>query len=124
LEYLFLFARDCLFQAVPSPEWGTSTAAQNITRLMQKQEISVGIGFNAGVAYFGAMGSTDGLADISAIDEEVNMAARLVSRAGAGEIIVSEAALAGTDIEASALKARRPELKGLSEPVSVRVMHA
>lgn len=102
----------------------TITAAQNIARLMQKQEIPVGIGVHAGVAYFGAMGSTEGLVDISAIGEEVNMAARLASKAGTGEIIVSEAALAGTTIDATMLEARRLELKGLSEPVSVRVLHA
>jgi len=76
------------------------------------------------VAYFGAMGAVDGLVDISAIGEEVNTAARLASKAGAGEIIVSEAAIARTDIHKDRLEFRSLELKGLSEPVAVRVMHA
>jgi adenylate cyclase len=102
----------------------TLRAAQTIARLMQKQNIPVGIGVHAGVAYFGAMGSANGLVDISAIGEEVNTAARLASKAAAGEIIVSETALARTDIDDSGLEARRLELKGISEPVAVRVMHA
>jgi adenylate cyclase len=76
------------------------------------------------VAYFGAMGSANGLVDISAIGEEVNTAARLASKAAAGEIIVSEAALARTGINSAEFETRQLELKGLSEPVAVRVLRA
>ena len=69
------------------------------------------------------VGSAEGLVDISAIGDEVNTAARLASKAAAGEIIVSEAALAKTDIDASGLETRHLELKGISQPVPVRVMH-
>jgi adenylate cyclase len=102
----------------------TVHTARHIARLMQEQSIPVGIGVHAGVAYFGAMGSAGGLVDISAIGEEVNTAARLGSLAAAGEILVSEKALAQTDIDDSGLEVRRLELKGISEPVAVRVMHA
>jgi adenylate cyclase len=101
----------------------TVRAAQTISRLMLRQNIPVGIGVHAGAAFFGAMGSADGLIDISAIGEEVNTAARLASKAAAGEIIVSETALARTDIDDTGLVSRLLELKGISEPVSVRVMH-
>ena len=84
----------------------TIHAAQNISRLMQKQNIPVGIGVHAGVAYFGAMGSADGLVDISAIGEEVNTAARLASKAAAGEIILSEPALEQSHIDGSGLESR------------------
>jgi adenylate cyclase len=102
----------------------TVHTAQAISRLMQRQNIPVGIGVHAGVAYFGAIGSADGLVDISAVGEDVNTAARLASQASAGEIIVSETALARTDIDVTGLESRRLELKGISEPVAVRVMHA
>ncbi len=101
----------------------TVRAAQAIARLMQKQEIPVGIGVHAGVAYFGAMGTTSSLVDISAIGEEVNTAARIASKAAAGEILLSEAALALAHMDSSTLASRRLELKGISEPVTVRVMH-
>jgi len=102
----------------------TIRAAQGIARRMHKQEIPVGIGVHAGVAYFGAMGSTEGLVDISAIGEEVNTAARIASKAAAGEIIISEAALAWANMDAALLESRQLELKGISEPVRVRVMLA
>jgi adenylate cyclase len=101
----------------------TIHAAQAIASQMKKQAIPVGIGVHAGVAYFGAMGSAAGLVDISAIGEEVNVAARIASKAAAGEIIVSEAALAKAHVDGSTLESRQLELKGISEPVTVRVMH-
>ena len=100
----------------------TIQAAQAIARLMQKQGIPVGIGVHVGVAYFGAMGSSGGLVDISAIGEEVNTAARIASKASAGEILVSEAALKLAHMDASPLELRNLELKGISEPMIVRVM--
>ena len=101
----------------------TVRAAQHISQLMQKQNIPVGIGVHAGVAYFGAMGSAGGLINISAIGDEVNTAARLASKAAAGEIIVSEQALAQAGIDGSGLESRRLELKGIREPMPVRVLH-
>lgn len=100
----------------------TIRAAQNVSRLMQKHNIPVGIGVHAGMAYFGAMGSADGLVDISAIGEEVNTAARLASKAAAGEIILSENALAQARMDGKELETRKLELKGISEQVPVRVM--
>ena len=100
----------------------TLKVAQNLSRVMARQEIPVGIGVHSGVAYFGAMGTAGGLTDISAIGDEVNVAARLASKAEAGEIIVSEQALKEAGIDGSELESRRLELKGISEPILVRVM--
>ena len=100
----------------------TIKVAQNLLQVMERQNIPVGIGVHAGIAYFGAMGTTEGLTDISAKGEEVNTAARLASKAGVGEIIVSEQALKKTSIDVNGLEARSLELKGISEPVPVRVM--
>ena len=76
----------------------------------------------ARVAYFGSMGEENGLINISAIGDEVNTAARLASKAATGEIIISEAALSQTEVDASKLESRTLELKGISEPMTVRVM--
>ncbi len=100
----------------------TVRAAQRIAQQMQKQNIPVGIGVHAGVAYFGAMGSTEGLVNISAIGDEVNTAARLASKAAAGEIILSEAALSQANIDRDKFESRKLELKGISEPLTVRVI--
>ena len=101
----------------------TIKVAQNLLHVMNAQNIPVGIGVHAGIAYFGAMGTSEGLTDISAKGEEVNMAARLASKAGIGEIIVSERALQKAKMDGSILESRRLELKGISEPVIARVMH-
>src|SRR3970040_1107149 len=84
----------------------TLKVAQNLLRVMARQEIPVGIGVHSGVAYFGAMGTADGLTDITAIGDEVNTAARIASQAAAGEILVSEQALAAAGIDGSELEAR------------------
>jgi len=102
----------------------TVKVAQNLLRVMARQKIPVGIGVHAGVAFFGAMGTADGLTNISAIGEEVNTAARLASKAATGEIIISEHALKQAGIDGGNLESRSLELKGISEPVPVRVMRA
>lgn len=108
--------------AVPDYVRRTIKVAQKIARVMEQQEIPVGVGVHSGVAYFGAMGTADGITDISAIGEEVNLAARLASKAAAGEIIVSEQALKVARMDGSDLESRSLELKGISEQVQVRVM--
>ena len=101
----------------------TVHVAQKLLSLMDGQKIPVGIGVHAGIAYFGAMGTTEGLTEISAKGDEVNTAARLASKAAAGEIIVSEQALQKAHLDGSQLESRSLELKGISQSVSVRVMH-
>ena len=101
----------------------TMDVAKTLLRVMQQQKIPVGIGVHAGIAYFGSMGTAEGLTEISAKGEEVNMAARLASKAAVGEIIVSEQALKAAGIDGSELEARTLELKGISAPVVARVMH-
>ena len=100
----------------------TIRTAQKIQQNMKAQNIPVGIGVHAGVAYFGAMGSAGGLVDISAIGDEVNAAARIASQAEAGEILVSEAALTLAEIDSGELESRTLELKGIRKPMTVRVM--
>lgn len=100
----------------------TVRAAQKIIKTMQEENIPVGVGVHTGVAYFGAMGEENGLINISAIGDEVNTAARLASKADTGEIIISEAALSQVEVDASKLESRTLELKGISEPMTVRVM--
>ena len=115
--------------------WGTGFAgkdyvtrtiqtAQKIQRVMGRQGIPVGIGVHTGVAYFGAMGAPDGIVDISAIGDEVNTAARIASKAAAGEILVSEAALDKAKLKPDKWEMRQLELKGISEVVKVYVLSA
>lgn len=100
----------------------TLKVARRLSEVFVRQKIPVGIGVHAGVAYFGSMTTADGLTNISAAGEEVNMTARLGSKAAAGEIIVSEQAIKIAGMDGSGWEARTLELKGISEPVPVRVL--
>lgn len=103
----------------------TIKTAQHLQRVMEQQKIPAGVGVHYGIAFFGSMGTPDGLTNIAAIGDEVNTAARIASKAAAGEIIVSEQALRAAGIDGNDLEARTLDnLKGISEPVRVRVMHA
>jgi adenylate cyclase len=100
----------------------TIRSAQRIQMAMNTQKIPVGVGVHTGIAYFGAMGEESGLINISAIGDEVNLAARIASKAETGEILVSEAALSQAEVDTSKLESRTLELKGISKPMTVRVM--
>lgn len=84
--------------------------------------LSAGVGIHTGMAFVGAVGSADGLTNITALGDAVNVAARLSSTAGPGEILVSEAALRAARLTAHVGEKRALQLKGRSEPVDVRVL--
>jgi len=100
----------------------TVDIARALSRRMELEAIPVGIGVHAGVAYFGTVGTEDGLTEFTAAGDEVNLAARLASQAAAGEIIVSRAALEAAGIDGGKLQWRELELKGISRPVAAAVM--
>jgi adenylate cyclase len=102
----------------------TIRVAERLSQSMQQQKIPVGIGVHSGVAFFGSIGTPEGLTEITAVGDEVNTAARIASQAAAGEIIVSEQAIAAAGMGTADLESRSLELKGISEPVSVRVLHS
>lgn len=101
----------------------TIEVAQKLLGAMEHEGIPVGIGVHSGVAFFGSIATAEGLTDISAKGEEVNLAARLASKAEEGEIIVSEQALKEAGIDGSDLESRSLALKGISRPVMIRVVH-
>jgi adenylate cyclase len=87
--------------------------------------VPVGVGVHTGVAWVGSIAGASGAsADFTALGDNVNVAARLASKAGAGEVLASEAACDAAGIETGGLEKRDLELKGKSELVSVRVLHA
>jgi adenylate cyclase len=62
--------------------------------------------------------------DFTALGDNVNIAARLASEAGPGEILISEAAFSAAHLNMENLERRELELKGKSEPIRVYVVHA
>lgn len=83
--------------------------------------VPVGIGIHTGVAFVGAVGKTDGMIDITALGDSVNVAARLASHAGAGEIILSEETVQAAGLDHALMEKRKLELKGKSAPMDVHV---
>lgn len=86
--------------------------------------IPVGVGIHTGVAYIGSVGQADGMRDITALGDSVNVAARIASKAGAGEVLVSETARAQSNLPLTSLEKRQLQLKGKSELVDVWVVKA
>ncbi len=83
--------------------------------------IPLGAGIHTGVAFVGSMRSEEGVSDITVLGDAPNIAARLSSVAGIGEILVSEDARAKIGLDPSELERRSIMLKGKSAPVEVVV---
>jgi adenylate cyclase len=84
--------------------------------------ISVGAGVHTGKAYVGAVGAAEGVTEIAVLGIAPTLCARLSSKAAAGEILISEESVKSGNLDVSGLESRSLELKGVSQPVSVRVM--
>jgi len=84
--------------------------------------VPVGVGVHTGQAFVGVVGRGGGdLAELTAIGEAVNVAARLASVAATGEIVVSEEAFAAAEWGGDPER-RMLTLKGVSAPVAVRIV--
>jgi adenylate cyclase len=105
-------------------------AGQALLRVTGHQDLNgpwvpVGVGIHTGLAWVGSIVGASGAAtDFTALGDNVNITARLASKAGAGEVLISEATYNAARIETEGLERRDLELKGKSELVSVRVLHA
>ena len=103
-------------------------AAQDLLRLTGHREskgpwLPVGIGVHTGPAYVGVVGGEESTADFTALGDHVNIAARLASHAGPGEILVSDTTYSIANLKFGNLEHRQMQLKGKSEPVGVHVLH-
>jgi adenylate cyclase len=84
--------------------------------------VPVGAGVHTGTAYVGAVGAADGVTEIAVLGSAANLCARLSSKAGAGEILISEETVRSGDLNVEGLESRLLELKGVGQAVSVRVL--
>ena len=83
--------------------------------------LPIGVGVHTGNAFVGAVGEGPS-ATVTALGDTVNVAARLASAAGPGELLVSAGAARAGQIEAGDAEHRDLELKGKSERVAVVVL--
>jgi adenylate cyclase len=92
------------------------SAARNIVSAAQ---LPVGVGVHSGNAWVGWVGGVDDVRDFTALGDAVNVASRLGTEAGAGEILISATAATAAELSTDGLAARRLELRGRAEPLDV-----
>lgn len=102
-------------------------AAQDLLRMTGHRDakgpwLPVGVGIHTGLAFVGVVGGEASTADFTALGDNVNVAARLASQAGPGEILISDAAYSASKLDLGNLERRQLDLKGKSEPIGVRVL--
>jgi adenylate cyclase len=83
--------------------------------------LDIGIGIHSGIAFVGTIAVGGEVADFTALGDTVNAAARLASEAGAGEVLVSEDAIANAGGDGGALERRELVLRGRESALTVRV---
>jgi adenylate cyclase len=87
--------------------------------------IPIGVGVHTGIVFFGTVSGADGsVKDVSALGDNMNVTARITSKAGPGEVLISEAAHTKAGLDLGNFETRQLELKGKSEAVSVFVLQA
>ncbi len=103
-------------------------AAQELLRATGYAEkqgpwLRIGVGVHSGTAFVGTVkGAEDSVDDITALGDNVNVAARLASMAAPGEALISEAAYSSSGTTLGNFEERRLELKGRREPILARVL--
>jgi len=93
-------------------------AAREELNRTSRHQLAVGIGVATGTVVAGCMGSAERM-NYTVLGERVNLASRLCSIAGPGEVLVDEATLAKLGTRAQAEPKGAVELKGFKTPVSV-----
>jgi adenylate cyclase len=84
--------------------------------------IPIGAGVHTGVAFVGSVGDR-GVTDFTALGDSVNAAARVASMAGAGETLVTRAAIESSGLDGE-FHWRHLELRGRTAPIDVAVIRA
>lgn len=95
-------------------------AARGILRSVR---LPVGIGVHSGDVWIGFIGSVDGVLDFTALGDPVNVASRLSSEAGAGELLLSARTVELAQIGTEGLASRRLELRGRTAPLDTWAEH-
>jgi adenylate cyclase len=83
--------------------------------------LPIGVGVHTGIAFVGAVGEGPS-STVTALGDTVNIAARLASAAGPGELLVSEDAARSAQLDGGQAERRDLELKGKSVRVPVVVL--
>jgi adenylate cyclase len=97
--------------------------ARRFPELMPEADLpGLGVGVNAGTAFVGKVG-LGGDADLTALGDTVNVAARLQGLAQAGQVVLGEELLDAAAVDRPDLERRVVELRGRSEPMTIGVIN-
>jgi adenylate cyclase len=97
-------------------------AIETAERILRKvTDLPLGAGVNVGTAWVGVVGG-GGVSDFRSIGDPVNVGARLVAQAAAGECLISEAAYQQAELTWTNLESRELEVAGKQDAVRARVM--
>lgn len=94
-----------------------SVAVEAARSILRAVKMPVGVGVHTGPAWVGFVGGVDEVRDFTALGDAVNVASRLGSEAGAGELLLSATTAGSAALDTTGLTARRLELRGRSEPL-------
>jgi adenylate cyclase len=98
-------------------EQHASKAVEAARTILRGTSLPVGVGVHTGSAWVGFVGGVEDVFDFTALGDAVNIASRLGSEAGAGELLLTAATATAAEIDTAALEARRLELRGRAEPI-------
>ena len=93
------------------------TAVRAGREILQNAQLPVGIGVHSGDAWVGFVGGVEDVMDFTALGDAVNVASRLGSEAGPGELLLSDATVRAAGLTTDGLEGRRLELRGRAEPL-------
>jgi adenylate cyclase len=82
----------------------------------------VGVGIHTGPAYVGTVGHGESVNEIAVLGSAANLAARLSSAAGQGEIMISQEAMECAGESGEVMEQDELALKGIAKSVPVHVM--
>ena len=88
------------------------------TWMRSKEELSIGVGVSTGYVTVGNIGSTT-RTDYTVVGNHVNVAARMATAAGPGQILVSERTLASVRDRVDWTPVEDLVMKGVKRPVRV-----
>jgi adenylate cyclase len=89
----------------------------------KKPWVEIGIGIHSGIAFLGSIGNPDGIMEVAALGEVPNIASRLTSLAGPGEILVSEDTIKAANLDSAGLEKRDLKLKGHEREITAFVLN-
>jgi adenylate cyclase len=100
-----------------------SAAVDAARSILRAVTLPVGVGLHTGSAWVGFVGGVDEVRDFTALGDAVNVASRLGSGAGAGELLLSNATVEAAHLAKDGLTARRLDLRGRTEPLDAWSEH-